>query len=58
MELVSTCYFPLFLFILSLSLKDVYGCAVFELQKKILILDELAEMPSCNFVEMVHNKWL
>ena len=26
--------------------------------KKILIPNELAQMPSCNLVETVHNKWL
>ena len=28
------------------------------MQEKTLFLDKLAEMPSCNLVETVHNKWL
>ena len=30
----------------------------FVLQEKTLSTDELAEMPSCNLAETVHNKWL
>jgi hypothetical protein len=30
----------------------------FSNQEKVLTQDQLAEMPSCNLVESVHNKWL
>ena len=30
----------------------------YQLQEKILSEDELVEMPFCNLVETVHNKWL
>jgi hypothetical protein len=31
---------------------------VFSNQEKVLSQDQLAEMPSCNLAESVHNKWL
>jgi hypothetical protein len=41
--------FPLSVHILILDLSN---------QEKILTQDQLAEMPSCNLAESVHNKWL
>src|SRR5665213_3149026 len=31
---------------------------LFPYQEKVLTQDQLAEMPSCNLAESVHNKWL
>ena len=41
--------FPLSVPILTLDLSN---------QEKVLTQDQLAEMPSCNLAESVHNKWL
>ena len=35
----------------------LFSCVVFDLSQN-LSLDERADMPSCNLVETVHNRWL
>jgi len=46
--------FPFILF----SLYVLPLILLFPYQEKILTLDQLAEMSSCNLAESVHNKWL
>ena len=51
-------YRPLLTTLLSLLLYSTISFIYFVLQEKTLSIDELAEMPSCNLAETVHNKWL
>ena len=44
----------LFLLLLYFTISFIY----FVLQEKTLSTNELAQMPSCNLAETVHNKWL
>ena len=39
-------------------LQCIYWLYISSFQEKLLTLDELAEMPSCNLAKTVHNKWL
>ena len=40
------------------SLSTTSKTLIFSMQEKVLTQDQLAEMPSCNLAESVHNKWL
>ena len=56
MELVSTHHSPIPIFPLCLPCNGIYWLYTSSFQEKFLIPDRLAKMPSCNFVETVHNK--
>ena len=58
MELVSTHHAPISLFPLCLLYNRIYRSYIFSLQEKFLTANKLAEMPSYNLAETVHNKWL
>ena len=58
MELKSTHHSPIPLFPLCLLYNGIYWLYTSSFQENFLTVDELAEMPSCNLTEIVHNKWL
>ena len=51
-------YRPLLITLILLLLYFTISFIYIVLQEKTLSTDELAEMPSCNLAETIHNKWL
>jgi hypothetical protein len=59
MELVRFyCYYSFFLFYLSYGKFVYFLHGHFISHNKIMNAEEFAQMPNCNLVEFIHNKWL